>query len=75
LPLGQLLRRLAPGLEERRDLVAGAFHPGRFGMRMANGDARHEATALDILGGEATPAPMVLELIEGIFRVGAITIE
>ncbi len=38
-------------------------------------DARHEAAALGILGGETTKTTIVFHLIEGIFRVGAVTIK
>jgi hypothetical protein len=37
-------------------------------------DAGHEAAAFNILGGETAPAPMVLELVERIFRVGAVAV-
>ena len=39
------------------------------------GDPRHEAAALEVLGREAAPTPVVLELIEGILGVGAVTVE
>jgi hypothetical protein len=37
--------------------------------------ARHQAAALEIAGGEATPAPLVLQLIEAVLAIGAIAIE
>ena len=38
-------------------------------------EARHELAAGQIAGGKASPAPLVLQFIEGIFAIGAIAVE
>ena len=39
------------------------------------GHARGDLAGVEIGGGEATPSPLVLEFVENVFGVGAITIE
>ena len=38
------------------------------------GEPRHEAAALEVAGGEATPAPVIFQFITGIFRIGAVAV-
>ncbi len=38
-------------------------------------EASHELAAGETAGGKASPAPLVLQLIEGIFAIGAIAVE
>ena len=38
------------------------------------GDPGHQVAALEVTGGEATPAPVVLEFIKRIIRIGAVAI-
>ena len=38
------------------------------------GESRHEAAALEVAGGEATPAPVIFQFIKGIFRIGAVAV-
>src|SRR6516165_5766477 len=37
--------------------------------------ASHQAAALEVAGGEATPAPLVLQLVEVVLAIGAVAIE
>src|SRR5262252_8860497 len=37
--------------------------------------ARHQAAALEVAGGEAAPAPLVLQLVEAVLAIGAVAIE
>src|SRR5438105_12389975 len=37
--------------------------------------AGHQAAALEVAGGEAAPAPLVLQLVEAVLAIGAVAIE
>lgn len=37
--------------------------------------ACRQLAAVQVMGGEATPAPLVLELVEGVLRIGPIPVE
>src|SRR5258708_19080976 len=37
--------------------------------------ARHQTAALEVAGREAAPAPLILQLIEGVLTIGTVAIE
>ena len=36
---------------------------------------RRQATALDVLGGKASPSPLILQFVERLLRIGTVAVE
>src|SRR4051812_10034261 len=60
-----------PAVQISRDSSVGIGQAAEQAPPVVNHTARHHTAPLQIVGGEATPTPLVLDLVEPIFGVRA----